>query len=861
MAESETLPRHDFFVSYTGSDRAWAEWIAWQLEAAGFTTLLQAWDFAPGRNWAHLMQRGTVESRRTIAVLSSAYLESAFGEAEWLAAFANDPTGEHGLLIPVRVEEVEPPGLLRTRVYLDLVGLSGDTARQRLLDAVSQTRLKPAREPEYPGFPGSSRAEPRYPGHGPDITNLPARSPVFVGRGTVLEGLYEQLQTERIAIHGLGGVGKTQLVLQYANLHADAYDMVWWIPASRTTTAVASLAALARHLGVRERADQGEMLAELMEALRRREHWLLVYDNAEAPGQLLPLLPHAGSGHVLITSRNPAWSRVARPVKLEVLSRQESVALLRKGTGDKDEASARAIAELLGDLPLALEEAAAYVEETQVGLDEYLELARDRTVELLGLDHPTGEEQRVATTWSVTLDRIRVEVPAAEALLELCAFLAPEDIPRDLPPRDSERLPSLLAHAVNDPLAYNQAVRALGRYSLMQVERGALGVHPMVQAVVRARIPSTAARRWAEAAVQLLRDRVPEQSWEVTAWPTCQRLLPHVLVAVEHAERLGVAGEAAGWLLNRVAAYLEARGQPRQARPVAQRALAITQVALGPNDLAVGEEHDTLGRILRRLGDLDGARDQLRKALVVFERAVGPWHADIATLRGTLAQVLLGLGELAGAEQQLKKALEIFAATLGPEHPEVVGVHNELARLLWANRDLVGAKLQLQRALAVTETTYGPNHPYVATIRSNLGSVMQDAEDLEGAREELQRALGIFVTILGRDHPDVGTARSKLGRVLRELGDVEGAREQLTLALAILNEAYGPDHPDVAILRANLGGLLHELRDLDGAEEQLVQALAQFEAGIGRDHPNIAFLRGQLQQVRRERDAASPRPG
>jgi hypothetical protein len=232
---------------------------------------------------------------------------------------------------------------------------------------------------------------------------------------------------------------------------------------------------------------------------------------------LLPLLPRASTGHVLITSRNPAWSRVARPVELEVLSRQESILLLSKGTGDKDEASASAIAELLGDLPLALEAAAAYVEETRVGLDEYLQLARDRFDDILGLRHPTGEEHSVATTWSVSLDRIREEAPAAEALLELCAFLAPDDIPRDLPPRDSDRLPSLLAHAVNDPLAYNEAVRVLGRYALMQVGRGALGVHPMVQAVVRARIPSVAARHWAEVAVQLLRDRLPEQGWEVEA--------------------------------------------------------------------------------------------------------------------------------------------------------------------------------------------------------------------------------------------------------------------------------------------------------------------------------------------------------
>jgi hypothetical protein len=165
----------DFFVSYTRSDRAWAEWIAWQLEAAGYSTVLQAWDFGPGSDWAHEMQRAVASARRTIAVLSSAYLQSVYGEAEWRVAFAHDPTGEKATLLPVRVEQVQAPGLLRTRVYVDLVGLSPQAAKARLLEGVHP----PGRPQQEPPFPSSSTRglaapahEPRFPGLGPETTHV-----------------------------------------------------------------------------------------------------------------------------------------------------------------------------------------------------------------------------------------------------------------------------------------------------------------------------------------------------------------------------------------------------------------------------------------------------------------------------------------------------------------------------------------------------------------------------------------------------------------------------------------------------------------------------------------------------------------
>jgi tetratricopeptide (TPR) repeat protein len=866
MAQRRSISSPDFFVSYTQTDRAWAEWIAWQLEAAGYSTVLQAWDFAPGSDWAHEMQRAMAQARRTIAVLSAAYLESAYGEAEWRTAFANDPTGEKGLLVPIRVEEVRPPGLLRTRVYVDLVGLSGQIARARLLEGIDQERPKPEREPPFPGAPtgrhATTRQEPHFPGRGPEITNLPTRNPNFIGRSDLLDLLGDEFRarsgvavTQARAIHGLGGVGKTQLALEYAHRYAARYDLVWWVPAERVATAVDALTALGRHLGVEETADQDETIAELFDELRRRPRWLLIYDNAEAPERLARLLPPGGGGHILVTSRDRAWGRTAEPLPLDVLHRHESVALLHRRTGSHDEASAAVLAELLADLPLALEEAAAYIEESQISLTEYLRLARERMVELFGLDEPVGDEQRVAATWSVSLDRVRAQAPAAEALLELCAFLAPGDIPRELPRYDPERLPPPLAQAAADTLAYNQTVRALGRYSLATVTPTSLGVHPLVQAVVRARLGPKDERRWAETVVGLLWESFPDRSWEAAEWPTCQRLLPHVLAATEHAHHLGVAGEETGWLLDRASAYLHGRGQPRQARPIAERALEVTVTAVGPDDPASGERHAALGSVLQGLGDLGGARLELQRALTIMEATQGPDDREVAILRAELGGVLQGLGDLEGARLELQRALTIMEATLGSDHAEVGAVRNQIAHLLWERWDLVGARVQLERALVIYEATYGTGHTAVATVRSNLGSVLQDLGNHQGARAELERALGIFEAALGHDHPEVATARSKLGGVLRDLGDLEGARRQLAQALAIMEGALGPDHPDVAIFSAKLGDVLQGLGDPEGAREQFQRALTLFEAALEPDHPNVALLRGRLQRVQRELEA------
>ena len=306
-----TMAAADFLVSYTGADQAWAEWIAEQLEAAGYTTLLQAWDFRPGSDFVHQMQQATSSAQRTVAVLSPAYFGSKFGEAEWRAAFAKDPTGELGLLVPVRVQDCQPPGLLASRMYVDLVGLEEAAAAARLRAGVQQGWARPAGWRPFPGQATAAEGS-RYPGRLPEVFGVPARNPNFTGRTELLTALRGLLQTQETGavvqagtVHGRGGVGKTQLAIEYAHRYAADYDLVWWVPAGQPLAIPGRLAALALRLGLPQFADQETQLGVLWEQLGWRERWLLIYDNAEQPRDLAPYRPPAGSGQLLVTSRNP----------------------------------------------------------------------------------------------------------------------------------------------------------------------------------------------------------------------------------------------------------------------------------------------------------------------------------------------------------------------------------------------------------------------------------------------------------------------------------------------------------------------------------------------------------------------------
>ena len=601
----------------------------------------------------------------------------------------------------------------------------------------------------------------------------------------------------------------------------------------------------------------GELAAAAVAVLGLRQDWLVVFDNAQAPADLAGLLP-GGAGHVLITSRNRQWSRIAAHLDLEEFTRAESVAFVGARSGREEPEAAAELAEELGDLPLALAQAAAYIDTRSVTVGGYLALYRDpvlarrlRDVGLESDEYPVS----VARTWLLSLGQLAGERPAAVELLRLCAFLDPDDIDLELLAAGAAQAGQVLAVALGDPLERAETAGALARASLVTVPaQGRLRVHRLVQAVTRDHLDDDQAAAWARRAVGLVSAVFPGDPQNHSSWPVCASLAPQVESVVAHAESYPDLAVQRGGLLGNLGIYLAASAQFSAARMTFERALAIEEAACGPDHPEVAMTLTNLGIVQQQLGELPTARAALERALAIFGAAYGPDHPEVARTLASLGNVQRQLGELPAARAALERALAIKEAAYGPDHPEIARTLTSLGIVQRRLGELPAARATLERALAIKEAAYGPDHPETARTLTNLGNVQQQLGELPTARAALERALAIDEAAYGPDHPEVAMTLTNLGNVQQQLGELPAARATLERALAIEEAAYGPDHPEVAMTLTNLGIVQQQLGELPTARAALERALAIFGAAYGPDHPEVAMTLTSLGIVQRQMD-------
>ncbi|HEY7416377.1 MAG TPA: tetratricopeptide repeat protein, partial [Ktedonobacteraceae bacterium] len=572
------------------------------------------------------------------------------------------------------------------------------------------------------------------------------RNLFFTGREEILKKLHTQLRSEQVialthasALHGLGGVGKTQIALEYAYRYALEYSAVFWIGAETEEQIILSLLHIAEVLRLPERdtKDQQHMVAAVQRWLATHGQWLLIWDNVEELTLLDRFLPSSRSGAILITTRRQILGTFARGLDLLPMEQEEGMLfLLRRAKVLAPDATrtqmhqlatrmpaqcaaAEELVQAVGGLPLALDQAGAYLEATRCGVSAYLDLFRARCTLLLqqrgegARDHPAS----VSTTFTLAIATSAKRHPAVWPLLCVCALLHPDAIPEELFRQGGEHLGTPLQAICHDALEWNQMVGVACSYSLLSrpPEEQVLSIHRLVQVVLLDTMTGAERELWSERVIKALDAIFPEEEYTPSQqhkwrWKLRERLMPHVMLRLHEAGPAHASLPLAS-LAFKTARFLYARGQYTAAEPLYQRTLHIQQQALDPDHPDIAHTLNALAITCRMQGKHAEAEALYQRALQMWEQALGPDHPDVATALNGLAVLSWKQGKHAEAEALYQRALQIWEQTRGPDHPAVAIALNNLAALYHEQGKYVEAEALYQRALQMWEQALGPDHP------------------------------------------------------------------------------------------------------------------------------------------------------
>ena len=638
--------------------------------------------------------------------------------------------------------------------------------------------------------------------------SLPPRPAALAGREELLASLHELLTQDTsprfVVLSGLGGVGKTSLAAEYAHRHLAEIAVAWQVRSEDQAVLAQDMAELAAQTGGRELADPRDPVASAHAVLAAfPSEWLLIFDNAVDEVSIRRFLPPAGPGRVVVTSQNQHWPG-RQVLEVPVLDLDVAAQFLANRAADQDRAAGATLAAELGRLPLALEQAAAYIRATGSTLAAYLGLFRDRRADLLARGQASGHPASVAVTLGLALSRLEDDSPAAAGLLRLLANLAPEPVPLDLL-LSGQKVRQRLGHGVHavlrqllgDELARQDAVAALRRYSLVTLTGdGMVLVHRLVQAVTLAQLPGDVIAAWRSAAAALAGAAIPADVDQPAAWPTCAALLPHAQ-AVLGLTSYGI------W---QIAKYLGASGSHPAARDMFRQIAQACEnsEAWGPKHPDTLAARHELARWTADAGDPAAARDLYAELLPTAQQVFGPNDTNTLAVHGNLAYCTAKVGDTATARDLFAALLPLREQVSDAEHPETLTTRHNLAYCTGASGDATTARDLFAALLPVRERVSGAKHPLTLTARGHLAHWTGRAGDKAAARDLYAELLRVEERVLGCEHPETLATRHNLASYTGEAGDAIAARDLFATLLPVHKRVLGPEHPHTLVARASL---------------------------------------------------------
>ena len=697
--------------------------------------------------------------------------------------------------------------------------------------------------------------------------NLPLRSigSLFKGRDAFLEQLRQALTskpthiaavTGKHAIHGLGGIGKTRVAVEYGHRHEHEYTALLFITADSPSSLEQNLAqlcsAMVLNLPEQNAREQAVQVAAAIRWLREHAGWFLIVDNVdtdEARAATEKLLLDLSTGHIVITSRLADWQSGVEALALDVLSEDAATDFLLDRTRDKrrstptDAPDARALAKDLDGLALALEQAGAYIVKHRLRIADYRDRWREQEAKVLEWfdEYMMKYPKSVAITWQTSIDRMSDD---GKRLLNVLCWLSPDPIPRDL-------IEKLTTQEGEPGIDVEKGLSELAAYSLARwsEDASAVTIHKLVEEMTRYRLPAEERRGWLKRALRMVDDFVDGDPEDVRTWAAVYTpARSHIISVTSQGDQEQIA-EPMARLMNQLGLYLDTRAEFAEAESLYRRGLTIEESSLRPDHNHVATYLNNLAHLLDATNRLEEAEPLLRRALAIDESSLGPHHPNVAIRLNNLSQLLKATNRLEEAEPLMKRALAIDEPSFGPHHPTVAIRLNNLAQLLQATNRLEEAEPLMKRALAIDESSFGPHHPKVAIRLNNLAQLLKATNRLEEAEPLMKRALAIDESSFGPNHPRVAICLNNLAQLLQATNRLEEAEPLMKRALAIDESSFGPHHPKVAIRLNNLARLLHDTNRLEEAEPLMKRALAIDESSFGPQHPRVAIELNNLARL------------
>lgn len=865
------------FISYAHADnesddpgRRWLNRLLEQLQPLVLqdrVRLFSDTEIEIGERWDDSIKAEVERARAAVLLVSPAFLASEYIRNSELPALLMNAEKKGCVVLPV---------VLRPCLFAETEFKYPDPARGP--DRLSLSVFQSANPPDEPlnaleeheqdavllsvarrilRLAGVKPAAAPAPAGGGPVWHVPLpRNPFFTGRERVLEEIGLALGEEgKAGLSGMGGVGKTQAAAEYAYRRREEYRAVLWARADTAESLKADLAAMAARLRLPEKdeTDRDQVVAAVERWLEEESGWLLILDNADDLRPAADLLRRQWGGHILLTTRAHATGAVPKIEVAEMSPEEGTLFLLRRAklveaddplgaAAGADRALAEEITREVGGLPLALEQAGAFIEEGPSSLAEYLELYRSEGAQLRAarFGEAAGQES-VTITFSLAFRQVEAASAAAADMLRACAFLAPSPIPEEVFVKGAHALGESLAPLAGGGITFVRVVGEAARFSLIRrnTKRGTIEIHRLVQQVLRDEMGAEARRLWAERAVRALGASFPQ--FEQRDWPLCEKLMPHAQQAARLVAEHGLEFAEASRLFNQAGSYSIERAQYAEAERLLARALGIYEKTLGPEHAHVGTVLNNMAFCHYRRGQYAKAESLYVRSLKVIEKAGGPDHPMVATCLNNLALLYQGQGRYAEAEPLFTRSLDIRLRVLPPRHPDTASSLNNLATFYLARGRGGEAEPLLVQALGIYEEVHGPEHVHVAAVLTNLALLYVKQDKVAEAEPLLARALAIRETQLGPEHPDVAESLNNLGFIYQSRGRNAEAEPLFVRALGIYEKALGPEHPGISSSLNNLGTLYDSQGRHAEAEPLYLRAQHIAEKALGPEHLMVAL--------------------